>query len=158
MTQAAIFFQAIKLNYNRKNLFKRLAIIVLFLSGITLSYSQNDLHTIKVSVDNVMNNNGKVIFSLHNQDTFMKTKGLQSAESSIESNKVEVTFENVSPGTYAIMVLHDENENYRMDFDTNGMPMESYGMSNNPLSYGPPQFNEAKFKVDKEDLDFKIRF
>ncbi len=105
-----------------------------------------------------MNNNGKVIFSLHNQDTFMKTESLQRAESNIENNKVEVTFENVAPGTYAIMVLHDENENYRMDFDTNGMPIESYGMSNNPLSYGPPQFSDAKFEVDDEDLDFKIRF
>ncbi len=109
-------------------------------------------------MDNVSNNNGKVIFSLHNQETFMKSESVQRAESKIENNKVEITFENVAPGTYAIMVLHDENENYRMDFDNNGMPIESYGMSNNPLSYGPPQFSEAKFEVDQEDLDFKIRF
>lgn len=130
---------------------------ILFL-GISLSYSQDNLHTIKVSVDNVLNNNGKVIFSLHNQETFMKTESLQSAESTIENNKAEVTFENVSPGTYAIMVLHDENENYRMDFDSNGMPIESYGMSNNPMSYGPPQFSDAKFEVVNEDLDIKVRF
>jgi len=130
---------------------------ILFL-GISLSYSQDNLHTIKVSVDNVLNNNGKVIFSLHQQETFMKTESLQSAESTIENNKVDVTFENVSPGVYAIMVLHDENENYRMDFDSNGMPIESYGMSNNPMSYGPPQFSDAKFEVVNEDLDIKVRF
>jgi uncharacterized protein (DUF2141 family) len=145
-------------NLYSSKLIKWFTFYFLFFLGVTQSYSQDELLTIKVSVDNVMNNNGKVIFSLHNQDTFMKTESLQRAESNIENNKVEVTFENVAPGTYAIMVLHDENENYRMDFDTNGMPIESYGMSNNPLSYGPPQFSDAKFEVDDEDLDFKIRF
>ena len=148
--------------YNSNNFFKSKLSNIIFLTslllGISLSYSQDNLHTIKVSVDNVLNNNGKVIFSLQNHETFMKTESLQSAESTIEKNKVEVSFENVSPGTYAIMVLHDENENYRMDFDSNGMPIESYGMSNNPMSYGPPQFSDAKFEVVSEDLDIKVTF
>jgi uncharacterized protein (DUF2141 family) len=45
-----------------------------------------------------------------------------------------------------------------MDFDTSGMPAESYGMSNNPLSYGPPQYSDAKFELKSEDLSFNIRF
>lgn len=54
--------------------------------------------------------------------------------------------------------MHDENENKAMDFDTNRMPLESYGMSNNPLSYGPPQYNDAKFELENEDLELNIRF
>ena len=129
---------------------------LLFATSVT--YSQDNLQTIKVSVDNVNNDLGKVIFSLHSQDTFMTKESLQRAEGEIVNNKVEVVFENVVSGTYAIMVLHDENENYKMDFDNDGMPIESYGMSNNPLSYGPPQFIDAKFDVLEEDLEFKIRF
>ena len=45
-----------------------------------------------------------------------------------------------------------------MDFDVNRMPLESYGMSNNPLSYGLPQFSEAKFDLKNEDLELNIRF
>jgi len=45
-----------------------------------------------------------------------------------------------------------------MDFDSNRMPLEDYGMTNNPLSYGPPQYDDAKFKVTNEDLNFNIRF
>ncbi len=63
----------------------------------------------------------------------------------------------VKPGAYAIMVLHDENENNRMDFE-NGMPQENYGMSNNPLYYGPPNFSEAKFEVTNKNLNFDVRF
>jgi uncharacterized protein (DUF2141 family) len=56
------------------------------------------------------------------------------------------------------MAIHDENENNAMDFDPSGMPIESYGMSNNPLSYGPPNFTEAKFELKEEDLELAIRF
>ena len=56
------------------------------------------------------------------------------------------------------MALHDENDNNAMDFEDNGMPKESYGMSNNPMSYGPPQFATAKFEVASEDLEMNIRF
>ena len=88
----------------------------------------------------------------------MKGSGLQSAERKIKNGKVAITFKNVEPGEYAIMVVHDENNNNSMDFDSNGMPAESYGMSNNPMSFGPPQFNDAKFEITDEDLDIAIRF
>jgi len=113
---------------------------------------------ITVTVENVLNTNGKVLFSLHTEGTFMKGPGIQNAESKIEDDKVTITFKDVKPGTYAIMVLHDENENRRMDFEENGMPKEYYGMSNNPMSMGPPQFVDAKFEVADDDLEFSIRF
>ena len=113
---------------------------------------------ITVTVDNAVNDKGKVIFSLHTADTFMKGPGIQNVESKIVDGKVTVTFKDVKPGTYAIMALHDENENNRMDFEPNGMPKENYGMSNNPMSYGPPQFGDAKFEVGTEDLKMNIRF
>lgn len=138
---------------------KTLLLSIALIFSITFSNAQNDKgQTITVAVNNVVNNNGKVIVGLHTEETFMKSDSVQSAESVIEDGKVKVTFKNVQPGNYAIMVLHDENENYRMDFETNGMPKENYGMSNNPMSYGPPQFTDAKFEVATEDLDLLIRF
>ncbi len=111
-----------------------------------------------VTVDNVLNDNGKVIATLHTSDTFMKGPGIQNLESSIENGKVTLTFKNVAPGTYAIMTLHDENENRRMDFQANGMPLESYGMSGNDMSFGPPNFANAQFDVEQDNLSFNIRF
>ena len=87
----------------------------------------------------------------------MKGPGIKNAESKIENGKVTVSFKDVEPGTYAIMVLHDINENNRMDFELTGMPKEDYGMSNNPMSFGPPQFDDAKFEFNGKDLDFIIR-
>ncbi|MAX71000.1 MAG: hypothetical protein CMC76_07835 [Flavobacteriaceae bacterium] len=114
--------------------------------------------TITVTIDNVKNNEGTVLLSLHTSETFMKGKGVMSGESKIENNKVVITFDNVKPGEYAILALHDENNNKNMDYETNGMPKEDYGMSNNVMSFGPPQYDDAKFKVENEDIDLNIRF
>lgn len=114
--------------------------------------------TITVTIDNVKNNNGHVLLGLHSEETFMKGQGIQRAKSEIKDGKIMATFTDVPSGTYAIMALHDANDNERMDFEPSGMPSESYGMSKNPMSYGPPQFEEAKFEVSNKDLEFNIRF
>ncbi|MGW9686718.1 DUF2141 domain-containing protein [Flagellimonas sp. 2504JD1-5] len=124
-----------------------------------LGFSQENLgNTIEVSIDNVLSDDGKVLVSLHTENTFMKGPGIQNLESNIENGKVSFTFQNVPEGTYAIMALHDANGNKRMDFESNGMPKESYGLSGNDMSYGPPNFETAKFKVEGENLKFNIRF
>lgn len=119
----------------------------------TTSNGQN----ITVTIKNIKNNKGSVLLGLHTEDTFMKGAGVKNLTSKIENGQVTVTFTNVEAGTYAIMVMHDENDNKRMDFE-NGMPLESYGTSNNPMSYGPPQYSDAKFEVKDKDLEFNIIF
>ena len=137
---------------------RTLALIITFFLSTFMSQAQTESNgqTITVTINNIKNNTGKVIMSLHSADTFMKTNGLQSAESIIEENKVIITFQNVLPGEYAIMCVHDENNNKQMDFELNGMPKESYGVSNNPMSYGPPQFFEAKFTLNNDDINMTI--
>ncbi|MGJ8549229.1 DUF2141 domain-containing protein [Winogradskyella wichelsiae] len=123
-----------------------------------LGFSQDSGVSITVIVDNVTNNKGKVSMALHTADTFMKSKGTMSTETDIKDGKVTLTFKNVQAGQYAIMVLHDENNNKKMDYMENGMPLESYGMSNNAMTMGPPQYDDAKFEVENEDLTLHIRF
>ncbi len=111
--------------------------------------------TIKVTVP-VNSTEGTVLIGLHNETTFMKTP-LVGLESGIADGKAEVTFENIHPGIYGIMVLHDKNDNKQMDFDPSGMPLEAYGTSNNVMSFGPPQWHEAKFEVLDEPIEMEIR-
>ncbi|TYB77109.1 DUF2141 domain-containing protein [Bizionia myxarmorum] len=138
---------------------KTLAIIIAFTLTTFLSYAQDSLqtYTISIRLENPSNNRGHVLIGLHSADTFMKSEGLQNAKLKVIDGKVHATFENVKPGNYAIMVFHDENDNSRMDFEPNGMPMESYGISNNPMLFGPPTFNDAKFEL-YEDTEISIRF
>lgn len=138
---------------------KTFALTFFIIFSSLLSFAQEDTsQNITVTINNVKNNTGKVMLTLHNETTFLKSDGIQNIETKIENGKVKATFKAIPSGTYAILILHDENENKAMDFDTNRMPLESYGMSNNPLSYGPPQYHEAKFELKNEDLELNIRF
>lgn len=137
---------------------KNLALTIVFVLTSIFTFSQENAQNITVTIDNVKSDAGVVVFALHTENTFMKSEGIKNSKVKIEDGKATVTFKNVKAGTYAIMALHDENENNRMDFDANSMPKESYGMSNNSMSFGPPQYADAKFEVGNSDLDLKIRF
>jgi len=139
---------------------KTLVLVILLAITNYIAHSQESKGIdITVQINNLKNDNGFVLLGLHNQETFMNTKAsaLTGIKEKIKDGKIEVTFRNVTEGDYAIMVVHDENANNRMDFELNGMPKEAYGMSNNDMSYGPPLFEDAKFKVKKENLSFEIR-
>jgi len=132
-----------------------LALTSLFLNAQASTEATTEGTTLTVTVA-LNSTGGHVLFSLHNESTFMKDP-LEAASSEIIDGKATVTFNNVKPGTYGIMVVHDKNDNKRMDFEPSGMPKEAYGMSNNPMSYGPPQWNDAKFEVANTPIDVDIR-
>ena len=138
---------------------KTLSLIIALLVGTLFTNAQEEkTQDITVTIDNVLNNNGKVLIGLHSAETFMKTQAVQGSANEIENGKVSYTFKNVTPGVYAILVLHDENGNNRMDYEASGMPKEAYAMSNNPISYGPPRFEDAKFEVTNQSLELRLRF
>ncbi|MFK7747908.1 MAG: DUF2141 domain-containing protein [Kordia sp.] len=138
---------------------KNLLLIAVFFTGIfttTAQIASEEGATITVTVDKLKNNNGQVLFALYTESTFMKTDPVKATSSKIEGNKVKVTFTNVPKGEYAIISIHDENNNGQMDFDEGRMPLEDYGTSNNPMSYGPPEFGPSKFTVSDTDVNLKI--
>jgi uncharacterized protein (DUF2141 family) len=133
--------------------------IILAISNFMSQAQQHDGIDITVTINNVKNDNGFVLLGLHNQQTFMD-KGLDALDkkqATIKDGKITVTFNNVLPGNYAVMAVHDENSNNKMDFELNGMPKEAYGMSNNVMSYGPPLFNDGKFLVTDKNIALEIR-
>ncbi len=132
-----------------------LSLTVFLLNAQSNSKTDTEGTTIRVTVT-LNGTGGNVLFSLHNESTFMKIP-LAGLSSDINDGKAIVTFTNVIPGIYGIMVVHDKNDNKQMDFESNGMPLEDYGMSNNVMSFGPPQWNDAKFEVTDTPLEIEIR-
>ena len=132
-----------------------LALTSLLLNAQTSKETISEGTTITVTVP-LKSTSGKVIFGLHNETTFMK-QALVGLSSEIKDGMASVTFTNVRPGTYGIIVLHDRNDNKQMDFEPNGMPMEDFGVSNNVMIMGPPQWQDAKFEVANTPLEMEIR-
>ncbi|MGJ5641200.1 DUF2141 domain-containing protein [Formosa sp. S-31] len=143
-----------------KTLLTKIAILILLIGSSTILNAQSaqETHSISVSIENIKSNEGHVLISLHTRGTFMKGPGIQRKKSSIVNGKINVTFNNIKPGTYAVLALHDLNDNNAMDFDSSGIPKESYGASNNEMSFGPPIFNNAAFELSNQDIVLKIAF
>ena len=91
----------------------------------------------------------------------------KDANTTVEARHVEIdaktltaqaVFENLPAGDYAVVAIHDENMNGKLDFDPNGMPLEGYGHSNNPAKrMGPPPFDETKFTVAPPGTTIEIK-
>ncbi|MGM0451960.1 MAG: MipA/OmpV family protein [Thermodesulfobacteriota bacterium] len=51
----------------------------------------------------------------------------------------------LEPGTYALVIYHDENANGRLDENFAGIPTEPIAFSNRYQPKGPPSFRQARF-------------
>ena len=61
--------------------------------------------------------------------------------------EISTYFENLAVGEFAITVMHDENNNGKLDSNFFGIPKEGIGFSNNAAAtFGPPSWAKAKFK------------
>jgi uncharacterized protein (DUF2141 family) len=132
-----------------------LALTSLFLTAQTSTDVNVEETSLTVTVS-LNGTGGHILLSLHNEDSFMKNP-LDASSSEIKDGKAIFTFTDLEPGEYALVALHDKNDNKRMDFEPTGRPSEAFGVSNNVMLMGPPQWNDAKFELGLTPLDMKIR-
>ncbi|PVW15702.1 DUF2141 domain-containing protein [Marixanthomonas spongiae] len=132
-----------------------LALTTFFLTAQTEAENISESTSISVIVP-VQSNDGNVVFGLYDETSFMK-QPLVGLEGEIKDGKASVTFTDIAPGTYAVLLFHDKNGNKQMDFEPNGMPTEPYGVSNNVMTMGPPLWSDAKFNVTDEPVELEIR-
>lgn len=123
--------------------------IALFFIGFFASFTPVVNQNIKVTITKLQNNNGVVLVSLFKDgsgypDKPEKAYGKEKAY--IVEKNATIIFKSVPPGSYAIAILHDENNNQKMDKNVLGIPKEGYGFSNNASApFGPPSYKKASF-------------
>ncbi|WP_435262867.1 DUF2141 domain-containing protein [Tenacibaculum sp. nBUS_03] len=136
---------------------KFLSSILVLIIVFTIESISAQNKTITASVVNVTSNEGRVSYALYTKDSFMK-KPIKAKSSKVIQGKSTVVFKDVPVGEYAIVCYHDKNNNGKMDFQPNGMPIENYGASNNVMNFGPPQYEDAKFSIIDNNVSLEIRF
>lgn len=74
------------------------------------------------------------------------------ADVPIQAGAAAVRFAPLQPGEYAVMVIHDENSNRKLDRNMMGMPKEELGVSNDYRMSGfpprKPTWEDVKFTVE----------
>lgn len=84
----------------------------------------------------------------NNAELFLKTPYMQQSGPVNENGEYATVFASLPEGEYAVVVVHDANENQKLDNGLFGFGGESYGYSNNvrPI-FGRPDFSDASFNV-----------
>ncbi|PZR40581.1 MAG: hypothetical protein DI538_03795 [Azospira oryzae] len=118
-----------------------LTVLTLFTASFTFAQSN-----VEVVIKKIKGTAGSLRVALFNsEEQFLKTP-YKGEIVKISGETVTVVFKNVPAGTYGASVIHDENENEKMDTGMMGIPKEGFGFSNDAMGmFGPPKFKEASF-------------
>lgn len=113
---------------------------------------------LKVEVHGIKQTKGEIIVALFDKKEKWLGDAILRKSTDAKMGAVEVVFNNVPEGEYAISVLHDANSNGVLDTNAIGIPVEAYGFSNDATgSFGPASFADAKFKIDGSNKAISIR-
>ena len=107
--------------------------------------------TLTIEVDNIQTTEGVVGCALFSgPDGYpMEPKKARNMQVKPTSDSVTCRFDKITPGTYAVSVSHDVNENGETDTNFLGIPREAWGVSNNARpSLRAPKFEEAQFEMN----------
>lgn len=116
----------------------------------------------EVHVYGAKNENGNVLITIYNSnDNWLKNdpEKIVAQRSLPAKQHVQTTFEELPYGKYAISVIHDENNNNKIDMSWFPVPRseEGYGFSNDARpNMGPPKFEDAVFAIKKPKVSKKI--
>lgn len=147
-------------------------LIMLVSAGVSIgAVSQEPANTcpswgapIHVHVHGIRNAHGTVKASLYGPDpnTFLvKGKKADKEREPAEEGSMTLCMAAPEMGRYAVVVYHDENDNHKFDRNWVGLPIEGFGVSNDPTLYlAPPSFEEAAFEVngDLTNVDVEIKY
>lgn len=127
---------------------KALVIVLIVCGAGHLATAQNRL---EVTVKNVKDAKGTVRVGIFkNEETFLKEATIGKIVKA-NAGEIKVVFENVPAGTYAVSVIHDENENGELDSGFFGIPKEGFGFANDAMgTFGPPSFQKASIIIGEE--------
>ncbi|KLE32186.1 hypothetical protein AAW01_08030 [Aurantiacibacter gangjinensis] len=117
--------------------------------------------TVTLEITNIRNADGVVRACMTaDEDRFPRCQGSANGYSAVvpAGEATTLRFRNVAPGTYAIALLHDENDNGRADRALGMMPREGFGFSRDArVRMGPPRFDEAAIEVGTTSTRQTIR-
>ena len=107
--------------------------------------------SVRVEVTGLRNTAGHVVCKLFNAPEGVpedNSRAYRKVIAPIKGAQASCDFKDTPPGTYALIVLHDENMNAKMDKNFLGIPTEGYVTSNNVRpALSAPKFSESSFSV-----------
>jgi len=121
----------------------------LFSTSLLMGFASAKASELNIKFTDIERTTGKILVAIYDNETAynQKSKPIKWARLNADAETVSLNFDDLHNGTYALMLIHDLNENGKMDFNEKGMPQDGYGFSNNVGMYGLPSFEAAAFEL-----------
>jgi len=137
-----------------KNLIIHIIFLMTFGFSGAIGFAQHNTLTVNITgIDDVK---GDIYIYLYTSKSGFPTdisKAANFKKAEVIKKSLSVSFKDLAPGIYAVSVYQDVNSNGEMDTNFLGIPKEPVAVSNNAKgSFGPPKFEDAKFKFDKDKI------
>ncbi len=117
-------------------------------------------NTLTVKITNIKTSEGEIAVALYNAEKKFMKSSYKTKTGKAVAGTVEIIFENIPQGQYALSVMHDENKNLKLDTNLLGIPKEGFGFSNNAMgNFGPPSFEKAKIEITgSKEISIKLKY
>jgi uncharacterized protein (DUF2141 family) len=113
--------------------------------------------SLTITVSHVDAGAGPLMFGIFNSEAEFPDGNLAaSGLTPGDSNTVIYNIDNLSPGTYAVAIYQDNNENGQLDKSGLGIPKEPYGFSGS-WKRGAADFDEASFDHGSQGTAISVR-
>lgn len=117
---------------------------------------------INLRIQGFQNDEGRLrfsMFSMAERDKFPMHPEQASyiLDTEIKNRRAEIKLTGIEPGSYAIIVFHDQNGNSKMDHKWYGPPSESLGYYRHyTLRMLPPDFEAVMFNLPDSGMNMQI--
>ena len=119
---------------------------------------------IRINITHISSNKGEILIALYSTDKGFpggKEGATRTVKANAQKGNLVIAIDDVAPGTYAIALFHDTNNDGKLNFNFLGIPKEGYGFSNNASNlFSAPKFKQAAF-IHKEmvtQLDIRMKY
>ena len=115
---------------------------------------------IRIVVEDVRDDRGVITADLHDDDPdkwLVGKKKVNRERWKATPGTTEICLTVDQTGTYAIALYHDLDASGRLETNGLGIPVEPFGISNNPtIILSPPSVTEAAFEVPEDGVSLRI--
>jgi uncharacterized protein (DUF2141 family) len=126
--------------------------------GLLLAAGAAPTTFLDVVVSNVRKAKGHVLVAVCPAAEFLSAHCPYVGKAPAHPDTVMVRVVGIPPGTYAVQVFQDENDNLAIDRNLIGLPKEGIGFSNDaPFRFGPPSFPDAAITLGPRGGQVVIR-
>ncbi len=136
--------------------------LLLAIFSIFYTHPISDKGTLIIEMEKQMPHKGNLlIYIFDNAEAFPKHKDKAYRFVVIDTKQdiKTIPINNLPFKEYAIIAVHDQNSNRKLDRNWLGLPAEPYALSGKPkFQMGPPKYDEVKFLFEKNNQILKLAF